>query len=376
MKKFDVHVCLVSDQAVPNFVPVLDRDFRPQKVVLLVTDRMKDKAQALAGVMEQRCQVKVSQITITDAYDMGKTGELVFDLLCNENKDKVALNVTGGTKLMAIGAFSVFKEAGYPAFYFTDSSNEVLLLDTHERFKLNPPKIKIEDYLTLYGYPACDKLKRQLAHPEWLPFAEELIRSCDSLAPVLSSLNYEIMQAVQADKHTLRCKMPSHNNITVLRSMIEKSRLAKCTNGYVEFDSKEALQYVAGGWFEDYVFHTAKSLPGVQDIALNVQIENAKDHVFQHNELDVLLMANNVLHVLECKTANFAKREDKAEEALYKLESLKKLGGLKTKAMLLSYRELSSPIRNRAKGAQIGLIEQKDVKGMKTVLEKWMNEHR
>ena len=116
---------------------------------------------------------------------------------------------------------------------------------------------------------------------------------------------------------------------------------------------------------------TAKSLPGVQDIALNVQIENVDAKTHQHNELDVVLLINNVLHVLECKTANFTRSEAKAEEALYKLESLKKLGGLRTKAMLLSYRELLPTSRDRANGAKISLIERKDLKGMKTLLEKW-----
>ena len=119
----------------------------------------------------------------------------------------------------------------------------------------------------------------------------------------------------------------------------------------------------------------AKSLPGVQDIALNVQIENADAKTHQNNELDVVLLINNVLHVLECKTANFTRSEAKAEEALYKLESLKKLGGLRTKAMLLSYRELLPTSRDRANGAKISLIEQKDLKGMKTLLEKWVNEN-
>lgn len=41
MKKFDVHVCLVSDQALPNFIPVLAEDFRPQEVILLATEPMK-----------------------------------------------------------------------------------------------------------------------------------------------------------------------------------------------------------------------------------------------------------------------------------------------------------------------------------------------
>ncbi len=373
MKKFDVHVCLVSDQAVPNFVPVLDKDFRPQEVVLLVTEQMQARAAALAEVMRKSCGVKVRQLAVADAYDMARVGEQVFALLCDMDKDRVALNVTGGTKLMAIAAFAMFKEAGYPSFYFTADSNEVLLLDNNERLVLQPSEIKIEDYLMLHGYPARHKLQKQPAHPEWLPFAEELVRAHGSLGQELGRLNFEISQT---DKRALKCKVPTaavDHNMRYLLQLLEQYGLARRQDDYLVFADEEAKKYVAGGWFEDYVFQTAKSLPGVQDVALNVQIENAKEQVFQHNELDVLLLADNVLHVLECKTANFATHEDKAEEALYKLESLKKLGGLRTKAMLLSYRELTGKIRNRAMGAQIGIIEQKDLRGMKTLLEKWTN---
>lgn len=225
----------------------------------------------------------------------------------------------------------------------------------------------------LHGYPARHKLQKQLAHPEWLPFAEELVRAHGSLGQELGRLNFEISQT---DKRVLKCKVPAGavaRNMQYLLNLLEENGLARQQGDCLLFAGEEAKQYAAGGWFEDYVFQTAKSLPGVQDIALNVQIENAKEQVFQHNELDVLLLVGNVLHVLECKTANFATHEDKAEEALYKLESLKKLGGLRTKAMLLSYRELTGKIRNRAMGAQIGIIEQKDLSGMKTLLEKWAN---
>ena len=115
--KFDVHVCLVSDQPTPNFVPVLAQEFRPQEVILVVTPRMKTKANALEKVMRERCGVKVQQIHIENEYDTASIGERLFELLVNVDKEKVALNVTGGTNCMAIGAYSTFRDAGYPSFY-------------------------------------------------------------------------------------------------------------------------------------------------------------------------------------------------------------------------------------------------------------------
>lgn len=373
MGKFDVHVCLVSDQAVPNFVPVLDKEFRPQDVVLLVTERMKVKADVLEKVLRERCGVKVQQLGLADEYDMGSVTEQVFGLLCDVEKERVALNVTGGTKLMAIATYGMFKDAGYPAFYFTANSNEVLLLDDNQRLMLQPPKIKIEDYLALHGYPVRGVLQKQIRQA-WFGLAGELVRAYTSLADELAALNYEISLAAEKNRQALVCEMPKardKHNMAHFLGLLADLGLASEKNGKLVFADMEARQYVGGGWFEDYVFQTAKSLPNVQDIALNVQIENANSHTYQHNELDIVLLVNNVLHVIECKTANFTRPEAKAEEILYKLESLKKLGGLRTRAMLVSYRELLPQSRDRARGADIEVIEQKDLKGMKTLLEKW-----
>lgn len=91
----------------------------------------------------------------------------------------------------------------------------------------------------------------------------------------------------------------------------------------------------------------------------------------------MVVLANNVLHVIECKAVKFSGNKKAAEDILYKLESLKKLGGLRTQAALVSYRETGeqggiNTIRDRAKGADIALIKRKDLKGLKTLLETWM----
>ncbi|MFV2029261.1 Card1-like endonuclease domain-containing protein [Neisseria sp. S1] len=375
MKKFDVHVCLVSDQAVPNFVPVLDKDFRPGKVLLLVTEKMQAKADALAGALKKRCpEVQVEKIALPSEYDMAGVEERLLELLCDVENDQIALNVTGGTKLMAIAAYGMFKEVGRSAFYFTADSNEVLLLGAgdKERFTLQPPKMKIEDYLALHGYPAKAPLQKQVSHKTWLPFAQDLVRHT-ILAEGLPALNYAISKAIKEKKEYVTvCDIPKSEEREQLLDLLEKHGLAEVDDGKLCFPDEDALRYVAGGWFEDYVFDIAKSLPGVQDIAINVQIVNAKAGIEAHNELDVVLLANNVLHVIECKTANFAKREEKAEDALYKLESLKKLGGLRTRAMFVSYHGLPSHSRDRALSSQIDVIEKSNLTGMKTIMEKWI----
>lgn len=377
MKKFDVHVCLVSDQALPNFIPVLAEDFRPQEVILLATEKMKPKAVTLAEVMRRRCQVKVQIIDLHDEYNMQDVADNVFELLLNIDKEKVALNVTGGTKLMAIAAYGMFRDAGYPVFYFTATDNQVLLLDENEHFVLQPAKMKIEDYLQLYGYPVREgypiERKPQRALPD---LRQELVTGVDNFAEGMTAINYAISKA----NGGLSAEMPkvsNHQHFHYLLDLLQDNGLLSCEKGMLNFPDKDAQKYVGGGWFEDYVFDVIKKIPGVQDVALNVQIENGTANTKQHNELDVAVLANNVLHVLECKTVKFSGNKKAAEDILYKLESLKKLGGLRTQAALVSYRETGeqggiNPIRDRAKGAEIALFERKDLKGLKTLLATWM----
>lgn len=382
MRKFDAHVCLVSDQATPNYVPVLDKNFRPKEVVLLVTKQMEVKAQYLADIMQSRCGVKVAQISVPNAYDKRQISNQVFDLLCQFDKEKVALNVTGGNKLMALAAYATFKENGYPVFYFTVDSNEVLILDddsTDSQFTLQPPKIDIKDYLLLHGHQLHKAITRSI-HQKWLPYAQELVKKNQTLADEVGCLNWAISEAIQNNKHAVCCAIPqwhhpqSGNNLLAL---LQKYELAEVEPAHHQlcFSSEEAREYVNGGWFEEYVFDVVKSLNGIQDIAINVEIKNADPHITQPNELDVVAMIHNVLCVIECKTVNFTNRRaqsaDKAKDYLYKLESLRQLGGLRTRPIFASYRAVNSTTRDRAKGTNIQLIEQKDLPGMKTLLAKW-----
>ena len=106
-----------------------------------------------------------------------------------------------------------------------------------------------------------------------------------------------------------------------------------------------------------------------------MEIQNAQKGITQNNELDIAFLHNNALYVLECKTKNYNnKSEGQAQNELYKLETLKKLGGLRTKTAFVSYRALKAHVRDRAKGADIKIIEQKDLQGFKTLLKNWMTQ--
>jgi len=374
MPKYNIHVCIVSDQPIPNYVPVLDNTFRPREVILLVTERMRAKADALAHTLKTRCGVKTRQIAIASEYDMQEMEDKVLGELIalDEAKENIALNLTGGTKLMAIAAYRTFHDAGYPAFYFTATSNEVLLLDNNERLTLQPPKIKIEDYLHLHGYQIAANNQVQRSVPrERQAIGEALVQRHQYYANAITALNGIISKGRAQNRKTLTfTQNETWGALDDLIDLLARHDLLKTDGDKITFTDEDSLRYTNGGWLEEYTYHIAASLPDIQDIALNVQIENA-GNPHQPNELDIAILSHNILFVLECKTANL-KADEKTQNALYKLETLKKLGGLRTQTAFISYRELPRETRDRAKGANIEIIEQKDLQGFKTLLKKWM----
>lgn len=307
MHKYNIHVCIVSDQPIPNYVPVLDNQFRPQEVILLVTERMRAKADALAHTLKTRCGVKTRQITIASEYDMQEMEDKVLGELIalDEAKENIALNLTGGTKLMAIAAYRTFHDAGYPAFYFTATSNEVLLLDNNERLTLQPPKIKIEDYLRLHGYQIAANNQLQHSVPrERQAIGEELVQRHQYYANAITTLNGIISDGRSKNRKTLTfTKSQSWGALDDLIDLLARHDLLKTDGDKITFTDEDSLRYANGGWLEEYTFHLAASLPDIQDIALNVQIENA-GNPHQPNELDIAILSHNILFVLECKTAN------------------------------------------------------------------------
>ena len=87
-------------------------------------------------------------------------------------------------------------------------------------------------------------------------------------------------------------------------------------------------------------------------------------------------MARNRLHLIECKTKRMAGKgtEDVTTDTVYKLDSISDLGGLGTKSMLVSYRQLKAADRQRARDLRIQVIQGEQIQQLKTYLRDWIQQ--
>lgn len=377
LKKFDVQVCMVSAQPLPNLMPILSCP--PKTVFLLVTDRMKDKAGVLAHIIKRRTQTEVIQIPVGNGeFEDVETG--LLDILEKVAGKSMITNVTGGTKLMAFAAMNFSDNS----FYVT-TDNQVYLFgrDFGNGQKAVLPadtKISIEDFLYVHGVDVISPMPVRNIRQQWLPFAEQVAKS-PMLAAATRTLNAVIAQAAGKNKQALSAHLDyaPDRDLKQLLNIAEDCELVSVMGAELVFPSVEARDYLHGIWFEEHVFGVVKSLEGVQDCAMSVQIDLlSKEHGRRH-ELDVVFLADNTLFVIECKTRNYLSEKISSDErntTIYKLDTLGDLGGLKTRKGFASLCELASSMRERAKGSKIQVWEKNDIQGLKKHLQNWIKQAR
>ena len=378
MRNFDVHVCLVSKQPLPNLIPILVSDPKPKEVILLVSHEMNERAGWLETVLKTY-HIHVSKVSIADSYDKEALENQMLDLKLFENytSQNILMNITGGTKLMAISAYSVFSANDSVCAYFVERSNELVYLDQAGQKFVLEPKLKIKDILLAHGYELVGKPLQQL--PMNKPhLTRELVQG--DFGSAISAIN-----GVISDKK-LTADFPEKGDKERIKTVLDKFEregLLQYDLQQITFTDKAALKYVHGGWLEEHVLSAVKDIKGLQDYALGGEIiklgataSKQKQDGKADNELDVIVLMNNILHIIECKTVNYTSLFNKGEgnNVIYRLQAFQEqeLGGLKTKVALVSYRDLDEPTKKRAKDNQIPCYESRNIVNLKNNLEAWL----
>jgi len=385
-------LCLVSAQATPNLLPLLDEAWRPNKAVLACSAPMKARALALRAVVQTKAQgMEVTLLDLPDAYNYAALSDAFLNFLAAHEHDDIALNVTGGTKLMAVAAQEAFREAGKPVFYVSVETDEVLLIGANISDKPVAPlraKLKVHEMLRAHGYQVTTQAPPQISR-DLRDLTARLIDHVASSGRALGAFNALARVARDANlKVELNEDQRDSRALGAIIALFEDAALLRQVGSTLIFKNEESRVFANGGWLEAHVFEALQSLraqhEALTDVAVGVrvQFEGTQGHGASNdkNEIDVAFLYRNTLHLIECKTANLAlpgaSEDNKATEAIYKMESLLKLGGLRTKGMVVDYRGqfASNPAnQKRAQEADIAIVsgvQLKDLRGL--ISRKWL----
>ena len=304
---------LVGEHTIPNVQLIKEFEHEIDEFFFMTSERMEEE-------FENRTDWIINSVQLPNE----KTNRIIIDPHCLHSiednlkansfnrSDEYHVNLTGGTKLMALVALNFFRNYPNAFFYYVPKGgSEFLQVYPKDRRVTRKFKYRITlfEYLTAYGLKI--ESKEKIYKP--VKDAEKLMDKVLQSGGMLS-------------------KLPE----------IKKAKSYKLS---------EDKKFYSGGWFEEYIYNTIKSNFELKDkeIGMGVKLQNS----LTENEYDVVFVKNNIVYVIECKAYfGYSKLKAKIEKDLYKLSALDDDFGLDAQSVYITTIDLGKGDRRELKTLQ------------------------
>lgn len=184
---------LVSAQPMPNFLPILNSELKPEAVTLVVSDKMKDRAGWLKKEIAKHQVAVLSDIEIGNAETDITAIQDILMKWADERPDLMAesvLNATGGTKPMAIAAQEVFRMVNRPVFYVDVATDMVSWVSGSGETLHLERSPTLSQVLGLNGFELeSGDFASKVENEKWRHFCDEIASSPADWALSIGALN-------------------------------------------------------------------------------------------------------------------------------------------------------------------------------------------
>ncbi len=323
-------VSIISEQTIPNYL-FIKEVFLPGDTLMFISSRkMSNRIQWIKNTL---CWNNVNSVDLIleregDEENAEKMSAQIGRHL--SKNEQYCVNLTGGTKFMALVMQNLFEKFNSQFYYIPYPKNQIISVSGFTISEITQ-RVGVEEYLSLYGenmQPAKKPTKPfQYTHKVLTLFLEKWKN--EDFAVV------DKLRKYRDDKKGCYIQSVEQKNNDEKKTRIENLKLFL---DKIEFPYKDDhlersdIQYLTGGWFEEYVFHYIQEYVHPNDIRLGVNIKKT------NNDLDVVFTLGNKLFVIECKTG--VEREMMLKEIVYKASALKsELLGLSAKSYIFALSE-------------------------------------
>jgi hypothetical protein len=370
MKNF--HVCLISDQTIPNILSIWK--FQPDFILFISTSQMEDKnkthsiIETLKILDSKYDNVPFETITV-DSNSISDCRRKLVDWLHGKEENKFVVNVTGGTKIMSLSAFEVFKEYQSEIIYLPFPKNEYSIIFPKKSDTALKPielRLNVKQYLSAYGLKIFneEKLvdKKQKAF-ERAELSAWIVKNYKNLLNLLERFGKELRDHRKDKTYEWHTDYKPENAQEV--ELFKRLGFELINKTYKKVFKKNEIEYLTGGWLEEYCFVQLSNFlgKGIDDLWLNVEAGAGEIK----NEYDVLFTKDNSFYTLECKS--LSQSHDLNGEILYKIGALQNNFGLNTKGYLVTTSphilnkngEIKTSIKERAEKFRTKVIKPDEV---------------
>jgi hypothetical protein len=326
-------IALVSDQRMQNVIPLLQVGAAYSELVLVMSKERRTgsplpkyagAAEDVITVLKPHLKVRASD-EFVDPYDIEAVASTIDSLIekCGGRKT-VVVNISGGTKPMAIGALRAAQVTGVSCLYTNTEDREILWLSPDGVTKTEPIQVvnslDVLLYIRAYGEKIADSKKvadLDATHKAWA----EVIG--DQHAVIYQKVVIPVTSAIKLayKKKTgfpIACKVTlTHRQREVIEQLAQIGLWSwNRTSEQISVADSLAASFLNGTWVEVYVALQMQRSGVFNDVRLNTKLDGVE------GEIDVAAVSNGRLVLVECKS------NVQQSQQLSKLDSFRRrLGG-------------------------------------------------
>lgn len=301
-------IILISDQRMQNLIPMLQKGSNySQAILVLSKDRRTDKslqrfldsANDLKCVLGSKVETDISD-KLVDPYDIKQVAETIGTLLKEVGTDTV-INISGGTKPMAIGALQAAQSAGIDCVYTNMEDMELIWLSPDGSTQHEPIQVEGLDiplYIRAYGEEVTTSQEVSNFSADQKAWAATIVEQHKHIyqkviKPVTDAIkgargNYPADCLLAQPVTRRRCEIIAQLAAQGLWQWDEQSLR-------ITIPDKVRAAFLNGGWVELCVAHLLEQ-SGFKQVLLNVKLKGVE------GEIDVIAIHNGKLLLVECKS--------------------------------------------------------------------------
>ena len=333
-------ITLIGGQILPVFIGITEK--KPDIVHVFYSKDSKDQFSLLKNILSV---TKIYSYQV-DPFNYEEIKAKAEEIILANTSDKFELNITGGTKIMAIACQQVFNDLNLPIFYI--DQKHVLFDITEKKSNTVKTKIKIDTFLKISGHT-----KYQIGSLSDFT-SDEIKLSEFILAETNSGWYWEVYSKLYKANQFLNPKNFNHkhketdikwdgNRLTVTRASENNTFISK----------KGLLIAFSGLWWEIIVGKAVSKWIHAYEFKMNLRIKSKVQDQKDKNEIDIVLNTGKNLIFIECKTGEVNQND------INKIKTVSELyGGISSRSILVSRKKPSATIIEKCHELGIDIFSQ------------------
>ena len=367
-----LQVCLWGDNNFRNYTSAIANN--PSNQLLVLAPRKIQESVLKRFAIKGRQPLYLDWPEVPTPDDFHRLESYLSEL----SPDLISLNLSSGSRLNAMQLLRWNDSFKYECYVIDEDDHQHWLYPTDRPSTLVPDLASLKAYFHIHqidllefgmGMPISSELKSIVQAWASDSRSYHLFRSLNWLASTAQPVSFD-SQEYRSD---LEQDWHSHKLYPLLNDL-QTIELIHCHENYVTFHNEACRFFCNGGWLELYVYEQIRSLksdiPEIQDVRIGQKV-GYKEGVT--NELDIVFLADNQLHIVEVKTSYLSNKSDAANQLIYKLEALTNTLGEEVKGMVISLYDLPDTSQKRAQLYDISIASGSRITQLHNYLRDWIN---